>query len=136
MVIQSKKVWLADQFVPAAIEVNDGRITAILPYGTKDVDDDYLGGTRKIVANAELLFPFPGMRDNKSLRTSMFVDAGSLWDPKVQGSSMSEELRYSAGLALTWLSPVGPMKFSYAYPIKKKPEDQIQRFQFQLGTTF
>ena len=41
MVIQSKKVWLADQFVPAAIEVNDGRITAILPYGTKDVDDDY-----------------------------------------------------------------------------------------------
>ena len=41
MVIQSKKVWLADQFVPAAIEVNDSRITAILPYGAKDVDDDY-----------------------------------------------------------------------------------------------
>ena len=47
MVIQSKKVWLADQFVPAAIEVNDGRITAILPYGTKDVDDDY--GDKRIV---------------------------------------------------------------------------------------
>ena len=47
MVIQSKKVWLADQFVPAAIEVNDGRITAILPYGTKDGDDDY--GDKRIV---------------------------------------------------------------------------------------
>ena len=47
MVIQSKKVWLADQFVPAAIELNDGRITAILPYGTKDVDDDY--GDKRIV---------------------------------------------------------------------------------------
>ena len=47
MVIQSKKDWLADQFVPAAIEVNDGRITAILPYGTKDVDDDY--GDKRIV---------------------------------------------------------------------------------------
>ena len=47
MVIQSKKVWLADQFVPAAIEVNDSRITAILPYGTKDVDDDY--GDKRIV---------------------------------------------------------------------------------------
>ncbi|CUA82861.1 MULTISPECIES: outer membrane protein assembly factor BamA [Gulbenkiania] len=104
--------------------------------GPKDVDDDYLGGTRKIVANAELLFPFPGMRDNKSLRTSMFVDAGSLWDPKVQGSSMSEELRYSAGLALTWLSPVGPMKFSYAVPFGKKEGDKLQRFQFQLGTVF
>ena len=47
MVIQSKKVWLADQFVPAAIEVNDSRITAILPYGAKDVDDDY--GDKRIV---------------------------------------------------------------------------------------
>ena len=52
MVIQSKKVWLADQFVPAAIEVNDGRITAILPYGTKDVDDDYC-----------LLYTSPSPRD-------------------------------------------------------------------------
>jgi hypothetical protein len=37
---------------------------------------------------------------------------------------------------MTWLSPLGPMKFSYAYPIKKKEGDEIQRFQFQLGTTF
>ena len=51
MVIQSKKVWLADQFVPAAIEVNDGRITAILPYGTKDVDDDY--GDKRIVPRGQ-----------------------------------------------------------------------------------
>ena len=57
MVIQSKKVWLADQFVPAAIEVNDGRITAILPYGTKDVDDDY--GDKRIVPGF-IFFNFKG----------------------------------------------------------------------------
>lgn len=44
MVIQSKKVWLADQFVPAAIEVNDGRITAILPYGTVSNGVNYARG--------------------------------------------------------------------------------------------
>ena len=51
-------------------------------------------------------------------------------------SSFKEELRYSAGAAVTWMSPLGPMKFSYAYPMKKKASDEVQRFQFQLGTTF
>ena len=55
---------------------------------------------------------------------------------KTHKSTFKEELRYSAGAAVTWLSPLGPMKFSYAYPIKKKDSDEIQRFQFQLGTTF
>ncbi|AXK40086.1 outer membrane protein assembly factor BamA [Crenobacter cavernae] len=104
--------------------------------GPKASNGDYLGGTRKIVANAELLFPFPGMKDNKSVRTSLFFDAGSLWDDKESGSSVSDALRYSAGAAVTWLSPVGPMKFSYARPIRKKEGDKAQSFQFQLGTVF
>ena len=80
----------------------------------------------------------------------MFADAGSVWDNKTyeytsnknpygdkkHKSSIGNEARYSVGLAVTWLSPMGPLKFSYAYPINKKPEDQLQRFQFQLGTTF
>ena len=41
MIIQSKKVWIADQFVPAAIEVNGGKIVGIFPYGSKEADDDY-----------------------------------------------------------------------------------------------
>ncbi|RQW26000.1 outer membrane protein assembly factor BamA [Rhodobacteraceae bacterium CH30] len=99
-------------------------------------DEDYLGGTHKLQTSIELLFPFPGMKDNRSLRTSLFFDAGTLWDPKVAGSDMSGELRYSAGAALAWLSPVGPMKFSYAVPLKKEESDKIQRFQFTLGTVF
>ena len=47
MLIQSKKVWLADQFIPAAIEMNDGKITGVFPYGTKEVDVDY--GDKRIV---------------------------------------------------------------------------------------
>lgn len=107
------------------------------------------GGTYKAMATAELMFPFPGVKDNRTVRLGVFADAGSVWDGKTYNdesvrrvyggthhSSFSNELRYSTGLAVTWLSPMGPMKFSYAYPLKKKKEDQIQRFQFQLGTTF
>ena len=116
------------------------------------------GGNRMLSGTAELLFPFPGIKDSRSVRLSLFADAGSVWDNKTYDDNSSdlyngnvqnvygignthrstfrEELRYSAGAAVTWLSPLGPMKFSYAYPIKKKSTDEIQRFQFQLGTTF
>lgn len=106
------------------------------------------GGNYKAYGTAELMFPFPGIKDTRTVRLSVFADAGSVWDGKTyqpgagspyktaHHSSFSNELRYSAGVAMTWLSPLGPLKFSYAYPIRKKPEDEIQRFQFQLGTTF
>ncbi|PIT53469.1 outer membrane protein assembly factor BamA [Snodgrassella alvi] len=115
-------------------------------------DSSSYGGNYIATATAELLFPFPGIKDQHTVRLSMFADAGSVWDnktyksypdeknpyggSKAHKSSFGNEVRYSAGLAITWLSPMGPLKFSYAYPIHKKPEDQLQRFQFQLGTTF
>jgi outer membrane protein insertion porin family len=104
--------------------------------GPKDSNNDSLGGTRKLTATAELLFPFPGMRDSQSVRLSLFADAGTVWDPTVEGSTASSEYRYSAGVALTWLSPMGPMKFSMAMPMRTKETDKLQRFQFQLGTVF
>ena len=118
------------------------------------------GGNKKANVSAELLFPMPGIKDSRTVRLSLFADAGSVWDGKtydnsssdpfhstgaaqnvygtnaVHKSTFKEELRYSAGAAVTWLSPLGPMKFSYAYPMKKKQGDEVQRFQFQLGTTF
>ena len=132
-------------------------------YKTQYTDDSYsssvssYGGNYKAYAGAELLFPMPGIKDQRTVRLSLFADAGSVWDGRTYNagayndknpngtngayagehkSTFSNELRYSAGAAVTWLSPLGPLKFSYAYPMKKKPEDQIQRFQFQLGTTF
>ncbi len=118
-----------------------------------DGDIESYGGNKKVFGTAELLFPMPGVKDARTVRLSAFADAGSVWDgntytatdsdnrvsvygSKPHKSSFKEELRYSAGAAVTWLSPLGPMKFSYAYPINNKKGDQIQRFQFQLGTTF
>ncbi len=124
--------------------------------GNYSSDSTSYGGNYIATATAELLFPFPGIKDQHTVRLSLFADAGSVWDnktyplesskgkadksnpygDKTHKSSFSNEARYSAGVAVTWLSPMGPLKFSYAYPIHKKPEDQLQRFQFQLGTTF
>jgi len=97
-------------------------------------DDDALGGTRKFVANAEYYFPMPGTGSDRSLRLSLFADTGYVWgkDDKVRAT----DLRASVGIALSWSSPVGPLKISFGQPIKKKSDDDVQQFQFQLGSVF
>ena len=101
--------------------------------GPVDLNGDVLGGNRRVIGNLELLFPMPGIKD-KSVRLSGFVDAGNVWgaEQEVSGS----DLRASAGVAMSWDSPVGPLKFSYAYPFKTKEIDRVERFQFQLGRIF
>ena len=96
--------------------------------------NEALGGDKRLVGNAELLFPVPGMGLDNSLRMSAFLDAGNVWgyDSKFSFGS----LRYSAGLALAWNSPMGPLKFSYGNPFNKKAEDKVQRLQFQMGSVF
>lgn len=97
-------------------------------------NNEPLGGTSRLVGNAEMFFPVPGMGLDRSMRLSAFVDAGNVWgyDTTVSLSG----LRYSAGAAMTWNSPMGPLKFSLANPISKKSTDKIQRLQFQMGSTF
>jgi outer membrane protein insertion porin family len=81
-----------------------------------------------------LFFPLPGVKDEKSVRLSVFADAGNVYG---KGEKFDlGELRYSTGVALTWFSPIGPLKLSYGIPLKRKPEDRIERFQFLLGTVF
>jgi outer membrane protein insertion porin family len=102
--------------------------------GLKDPDGYAYGGTRRVVGNVELLFPFPGMRNDRSMRMSVFVDGGGVFGQDEKFSSSG--LRYSAGLAVSWFSPMGPMKFSLAQPLNSKDGDKIERFQFMLGTVF
>ncbi|MBI2314072.1 MAG: outer membrane protein assembly factor BamA [Betaproteobacteria bacterium] len=102
--------------------------------GPRDSNDEALGGNRRFVGNAEVLMPFPGLRTDKSIRLSAFVDAGAIYGEGQQ--SEAEGFRYSAGLAVSWISPVGPLKFSFANPLNSRDGDRIQRFQFTLGQTF
>jgi outer membrane protein insertion porin family len=102
--------------------------------GVVDPTGAYVGGARRINVNAELYFPVPGTGNDRSLRIFAFTDAGNVWreDEKIDASS----LRVSAGVGLSWISPVGPLKLSWGKPLQVQRNDRIQRFQFQIGTAF
>jgi outer membrane protein insertion porin family len=94
----------------------------------------YIGGTRKLTVSNELFLPLPGSGNDRTLRPFIFLDAGNVW---ADSESIDyDSLRASAGFGISWISPVGPLKFSYAAPVKKIDTDRIQRFQFQIGTAF
>jgi len=91
-----------------------------------------IGGNRRVVGNAELLWSIPGME--KSLRMGWFFDAGQVY---AKGENLAlGDLRYSTGLSAAWISPIGPLKFSFGLPLNKQDSDRTESFQFQLGTTF
>lgn len=112
-----------------------GTVRGFQPFsmGPKDSIGNSLGGTRRVIGNAELLFPMPGSGKDKSVRLSTFVDAGAVFDTGLLGS---DNMRYSTGVAVTWVSPVGPLKFSMGVPVNKQAGDRLQQFQFTMGSLF
>jgi outer membrane protein insertion porin family len=97
-------------------------------------NDFAVGGPKKITLNAELIAPFPGTGNDRTLRMFAFVDAGNVFGEN-QPYRVSE-LRASYGVGVSWISPVGPLRFGLANPLRRKPGDRIERFQFQIGTSF
>ncbi|ANN69599.1 outer membrane protein assembly factor BamA [Bordetella bronchialis] len=105
---------------------------------------DFLGGARRIVANAQLYLPFPGATKDKTLRWFLFTDAGRVQPGSgltcTAGKNNEVEdpcgWRYSAGVGLSWQSPLGPLQLSYGRPLNAKSGDDTQSFQFQIGTGF
>ncbi len=107
-----------------------------------------VGASKRVVGNIELMFPVPFMKDDRSLRLSLFVDGGTTFNrfdtvTKVDSSGKTVEvpgfgdlMRYSTGIALTWVSPMGPLKVSIAQPLNDQPSDNLQRFQFMFGQQF
>jgi outer membrane protein insertion porin family len=102
--------------------------------GPVDVTGAYIGGSRRVNLNTELYVPFPGAGNDRSLRIFAYADAGNVWNDTEIIDATS--LRASMGVGLSWMSPVGPLKFSYGKPVRYFPQDKIQNFQFQIGTAF
>lgn len=103
--------------------------------GPRDSGDtpEALGGDRRILGNVELMVPLPG-EAGQDKRISVFVDGGQVYGP---GQDLDlGELRYSAGIAFSWFSPLGPLAISLAEPLNDEPGDDTQRFQFTLGRFF
>ncbi|WP_434321677.1 outer membrane protein assembly factor BamA [Haemophilus influenzae] len=117
------------------------------------VSSDIVGGNAIATATAELIVPTPFVSDKSqnTVRTSLFVDAASVWNTKWKSdkngleSSVLEKLpdygkssriRASTGVGFQWQSPIGPLVFSYAKPIKKYENDDVEQFQFSIGGSF
>lgn len=112
------------------------------------------GGNAIAITTFELIFPLPFVPDDfaNSFRTSFFLDVGNVWDTEFTLDGYSESqlegvvgledfsdagrYRASAGISFQWLSPMGPMTFSFARPLKKQEGDRTEFFTFNVGTTF
>ncbi|MCL1088508.1 outer membrane protein assembly factor BamA [Shewanella profunda] len=113
-----------------------------------------IGGNAIATASMEFIVPTPFLDEaySNSVRTSFFLDAGNVWDTefdfdyyqtlpaeefaKLQDYSDPSRIRASWGLSLQWLSPMGPMVFSLAWPLKEYEGDQTEIFSFNIGKTF
>ena len=92
------------------------------------------GGTQKLTFNAEMLSPFPGGGNDRTLRWYTFFDAGGIYGAD-EAISMGD-MRTSAGVGISWVSPVGPLRLAFAKAIHTFEGDRIQPLQFQIGTSF
>ena len=102
--------------------------------GPRDVTGSSLGGPKKVTLNAELIAPFPGAGNDRTLRVFTFVDVGNVYG---DGDKISfSDMRASAGIGLSWISPLGPLRIAFAQPVRKFAGDRIQKLQFQIGTSF
>ncbi len=103
--------------------------------GPRDAATDInLGGTKKVNINTEVLIPFPGAGNDRTLRLYGFVDIGNVYGAD-QGFSAAD-LRASTGVGISWISPVGPLRLALSRPIRTFDGDRIQTLQFQIGTSF
>lgn len=140
--------FVSNSFGPRAIYLENGHCK---------LSEDGAGGNALMTASVSLIFPTPLLSEKyrHAVRTAWFVDAGSLWDTHWRSSDLegktwigqvdphsipnygdAKRLRVSTGVSLQWLSPLGPLVFSYAVPIKQYPGDKKEAFQFSIGTEF
>ncbi len=108
----------------------------------QDNNPDPFGGNVLLEGSAELIFPLPFIKDQSQLRSAFFVDVGNVFNTGCSVSQINcfdvdpEELRYSVGVGVTWITGFGPMTFSLAKPLNAGPDDREEAFQFTLGRGF
>ena len=102
--------------------------------GPKD-GSDYIGGNYVSSMNATTTMPFI-LENVQNVDIVMFADAANIWGVDYDSSLDNSGIRSSIGIGLDWLTPVGPLTFSFAQPITKEPSDIEETFRFNIGTSF
>lgn len=115
--------------------------------GPRDTNNNPFGGNARVSSQLEMVIPLPG-EIGTTTRFSLFVDAGNIFstdttpffdistgEPASYDFSFSN-LKYSAGISLQWLAPIGLFSFSYGIPLNDVDLDRTERFQFSIGSAF
>ena len=122
-----------------AVPSGDGLKLASQQY---DFDPDPFGGNVVVEGSAEVLFPLPFVKDQRSVRSAFFIDVGNVFSTHCGAQQANcfkpaaDELRYSFGAGFTWITGFGPLTFSYAVPLNDGEFDETEGFQFSLGRSF
>ena len=104
--------------------------------------DDPIGGDVKIEGSMQLIFKLPMVEDQRSMRSALFFDFGNVFAMQCRDYQVScykpsfDELRYSVGVGLTWITGFGPMSFAISKPYNEDRYERTEEFQFTIGTVF
>ncbi len=121
-----------DRYFAGGVRTLRGYRTGSL--GPRDSRNNAAGGDFRTLGTAEVIFPPPFVEEPGATRFSLFTDFGNVFEDN--DAFELEEFRGSYGIAFVWLSPVGPLTFSYANPYNEREADRIQNFQFTIGSIF
>ncbi len=128
----SKLPFYENYYIGGPTSVRGYAARSIGPRENATATGDPIGGNFKLLTNAEFYVPSPVYSD--TMRLVAFADAGTVMD--TTNDVDWNELRYSTGVGLAWMSPVGPLTLSYAKGLKEDSQDELESFQFTLGTVF
>ena len=102
--------------------------------GPRDSTDDAFGGNLQVLTTSEIIFPVEALGSSETFRLGLYFDAGNVFAE--YDDFETGELRQSVGISAKWFSVIGPIEFSYAFPLNDESEDDTQEFQFALGARF
>ena len=129
--INDKDIKLSDRIFLSDSELRGFTFRGVGP----KVDGEFIGGNYSYSTNFSTTVP-NGTPDSWGARTNIFFDVANVWGTDFSGAIDGNKIRSSTGVGLEWVSPLGPLTFTYAIPISKDSTDSIENFKFQLGGTF
>ncbi|MFK7860177.1 MAG: outer membrane protein assembly factor BamA [Granulosicoccus sp.] len=127
-----EKLPFFNRYFAGGVRTLRGYRTASL--GPRDSRGNASGGDFRTLGTVELIFPPPFVEEPGATRFSLFTDFGNVFED--DETFEVEDFRGSYGVAFVWLSPVGPLTFSYANPYNEREADRVQNFQFTIGSIF
>jgi len=102
--------------------------------GPRDSEGDAEGGNLQVITTAEIIFPIEALASSDTFRLGLYFDAGNVFEDV--DDYETKEMRQAVGVSAKWFSVIGPLEFSYAFPLNDESGDDTQPFQFSLGASF